>query len=464
MRSIQLYKKFLLFSFIIPCALTFAFSNEFSFMDAPREWTDHKGIKLTASWESVSQDGTVVWLGIKGKKPLRLPVSRLSTADQNFVSDSISRMKKSGHVWIDGVWMSPRSVREMNYVKKARSLVQEKSPQGLISFRAFQALSYGALCRMGEKSPSGNVFYTGSLFYWNIGQKNLVADGEIHKDKRLYWAGTYKYETVKGDVKTVLWYVDDFDRAVYLVRGKFGFFDKGDSRFGDFDDSNVPPSTSGSPIEKPKDDAIVSVYGSGFFISTNGFLVTNHHVVDGGKRFSILSDCGEFSAKLIAKDPNTDLAVLKVDGLFTPLSLSSDKNARLGQDIFVMGFPRPSDQGFSPKVTKGVISSLKGLQDDPTRYQIDASIQPGNSGGPVCDANGNLIAVAVSSLSAKYFLKHDGSLPQNVNYAIKKSYLLAFIDSIPELAKCHRTAPADFSRFEDAVAFVQKCVVLIKVY
>ncbi len=460
-----LYKKFLLFLFIIPCACAFAFSNEFSCMDAPREWTDHKGIKLTASWEHVSQDGTVVWLGIKGKKTLKLPVSRLSATDQLFVSSYIARLKSLGYVWNDGVWMSPSLVREINYVKRARSLVQEKSPRDLISFRVVQALSYGALCRIGEKSAySDTIFYSGPLFYWNVGQKNLVANEEIYKNKQLYWAGTYQYETVKGTVNTVLWYVDDFNRAVYLVRGKFGFFDKGDSRFVDFDDSNAPPSTSGSPAEKPKDDAVVSAYGSGFFISTNGFLVTNHHVVDGGKRFSILSDCGEFSAKLIAKDPNTDLAVLKVDGSFTALSLSSDKNARLGQDIFVMGFPRPSDQGFAPKVTKGVISSLKGLQDNPTRYQIDASIQPGNSGGPVCDAHGNLVAVAVSSLSAKYFLKHEGSLPQNVNYAIKKSYLLAFLDSIPELANCHRIARADFSRFEDAVAFVQKCVVLIKVY
>ena len=104
------------------------------------------------------------------------------------------------------------------------------------------------------------------------------------------------------------------------------------------------------------------------------------------------------------------------------------------------------------------------MKDNPTRYQIDASIQPGNSGGPVCDVHGNLVAVAVSSLSAKHFLEHDGALPQNVNYAIKKSYLLAFLDSIPELAKCHRTAPVDFSQFEDAVVYVQKCVVLIKVY
>ena len=444
---------------------TSALSNEFSTMDGPREWTDLRGNKLTASWETVSKDGTIVWLKEDGKKPMKLPVSRLSSADQKFISDAINLMKNSGHLWIDGVWMAPLSIREMNYVKKARSLVHEKSPRDLISFRVFQVISYGALCETGKKlSHSDTVLYSGPLFYWNVGENNMVASEETYRDKRFYWAGTFQYEMKKGGINTVLWYVENFDRAVYLVRGKFGLFDKGDKRFADFDKSgNIPPSTSSSPL--PNNDVkTVSAYGSGFFISTNGFIITNHHVVDGGKQFSILCDHGEFPAKLIAKDANSDLAVLKTEGIFSALPLSSDKTARLGQDIFVMGFPRPDDQGFSPKVTKGVISSLKGLNDNPTRYQIDASIQPGNSGGPVCDSSGNLVAVTVSSLNAKFFLNHDGTVPQNVNYAIKKSYLLAFLDSIPECSMRGFTTATTYSTFEDAVSFVQKCVVLIKVY
>ncbi len=94
--------------------------------------------------------------------------------------------------------------------------------------------------------------------------------------------------------------------------------------------------------------------------------------------------------------------------------------ANLGATIFTIGFPRPSLQGFSPKVTKGVISGLNGIKDDISQYQIDAAVQPGNSGGPLADENGNIVGVIVGKLNDSYLIKNHGSIAQNVNYAIKK--------------------------------------------
>ena len=440
--------------------------NEFALMSSSHMWHDRHGNKLEASWDSVSEDGHFIWLTEKkpSSRSFMVAVSMLSKTDVDFVNNLIEDCKKYGAKWIDGVWMAPETVRDMNYTKHARSLVNKNSPKELISYRVRQVIDCGALCVIGkELKYSHDYIYDGPWFYWNVGRNNMIASDEEHKNRKFFWAGTYTYTTVKGSKNTVLCYVEDFDTAVYLVRGNLGLFDKGDSRFSKFDSSpSVPPIKQPTPSPVSSDNLLC--YGSGFFVSPDGYIVTNHHVVDGGSRFVVLNESKELIAKLVAKDIHTDLALLKVEGRFDSISCASLHPVRLGQDIFVMGFPRPSEQGFSPKITKGVISSLNGFNDDATRYQIDASIQPGNSGGPVCTADGRLVAVVVSSLKDKYFLDKDGAVPQNVNYAIKGIYLKAFLDTIPAVSKMPSFDTVKSDRFEDAVDFVRKRIVLIKVY
>ena len=433
--------------------------------DKYRTWTDFRGNTIKAQWKSVSQDGNSVWLLQDGKKkPVCLLVSSLSADDQKYISDTLRISRKLGYQWIDGVYMSTNEIREMNFIKKARSIIYEKSPKDRISFRVFQVIKYGALCTIGEKREYG-YSYIGPQFFWNIGHDGMVANGETYENKRLYWAGTLTYDTVKGNSNTILRYVEDLSRAIYFVRGQLGLFIKDDSRFSVFDEPATPPNNSFTPSStNHQSTSGVTFYGTGFFISTNGYIVTNHHVVRDKTHFSIKSSSGIFNAKRVANDTRIDLAVLKVDGHFSALPFARQNIAKLGQDIFVMGFPLHRSQGFSPKVTKGVISSLNGLRDDPIAYQIDASIQPGNSGGPVCDSHGNLLAVVVSSLDDKYVFQHHGTIPQNVNYAIKKSYLSAFLSSIPDCATLPSIESQDFDSFEDAVKFVQQCIVLITAY
>ena len=104
-----------------------------------------------------------------------------------------------------------------------------------------------------------------------------------------------------------------------------------------------------------------------------------------------------------------------------------DRDAEIGEDVFAYGFPNPEYQGIELKITKGIISSSKGYQDDETRYQIDAAIQPGNSGGPLCDKAGRLVGVVVSALDQIAVAERTGTIPQNVNYAIKASEVLAVL-------------------------------------
>ena len=121
----------------------------------------------------------------------------------------------------------------------------------------------------------------------------------------------------------------------------------------------------------------------------------------------------------------------------------------------MLGYPKIGIQGNSIKLTKGSISSLSGVQDDPSKFQISAPIQPGNSGGPLLDSDGNAIGVIVSQIRGL----------QNVNYAIKGSVVLTFMESVPEvLSKLKGATPSDSKNIEDIIENVKKSVVPILIY
>ena len=217
--------------------------------------------------------------------------------------------------------------------------------------------------------------------------------------------------------------------------------------------------------DKPKALGPIAGSGTGFFITADGYLLTNHHVVEGARDISIKTEKGILRAKVVKVDKKNDLAVLKVEGKFAALPLLSSRKVGLGEKVFTVGFPRPKVQGFSPKITDGIISSLAGIQDDPRDFQISVPVQPGNSGGPLVDQYGNVVGVVVSRLSALKLLRETGALPQNVNYAVKGSYATAFLEALPNVAnKLKEPNPSTKPRkFPDVVREVQAATVLILV-
>ena len=138
----------------------------------------------------------------------------------------------------------------------------------------------------------------------------------------------------------------------------------------------------------------------------------------------------------------------------------------MGADVFTVGYPRIDVQGLSPKLTKGAINSLAGVRDDPRHFQVSVPIQPGNSGGPLVDKNGNVVGVIVSSLNAGLILKKEGRLPQSVNYAVKGSFASSFLESIPNLARRLKApnAAGRAGKFTDLVGRVEAATVLIAVF
>lgn len=187
---------------------------------------------------------------------------------------------------------------------------------------------------------------------------------------------------------------------------------------------------SGAPRKEDRKGRVVT--GSGLVFTPEGHVFTNHHVIENGKSFEVYvpSLKKKLPAKLIVSDAANDLAVLQVESWKSephspalPPPIASSTKAKIGDKIFAIGFPLPDALGTEAKYTSGDVSSLSGIGDDKRVIQISAPIQPGNSGGPLALADGRIVGVVVATLNYRLTLKESGSLPQNVNFAVKSDYL-----------------------------------------
>jgi len=201
--------------------------------------------------------------------------------------------------------------------------------------------------------------------------------------------------------------------------------------------------------------------GTGFFVTEDGYLITNFHVVSGATSCMVKTRVGKFPARVVKSDEKNDLALLKVIGTFPALPVGNSKEAKLGDPVFTIGFPNLDVQGVEPKLTRGDINSMAGIKDDPRHFQISVPVQPGNSGGPLVDASGNVVGVVTMRLGDWRTLKLTGALPQNVNYAVKSSHVRDLVDAVPEAAKKLKVTRGDVrptgevaKQVEDAVAIV----------
>ena len=171
--------------------------------------------------------------------------------------------------------------------------------------------------------------------------------------------------------------------------------------------------------------------GTGFVISEFSHVVTNEHVVRSCRTINIMTSEGTKEASLLASDKNNDLAVLIIPNhswqKFAKLRPGYD--VKVGEDITVVGYPLGDILGSNVKATSGTISSTTGIGNDTGMYQISAPIQPGNSGGPLLDDSGNVIGVVTSKLNDLALVNLTGTVPQNVNFAIKNMTVFSFLSA-----------------------------------
>jgi S1-C subfamily serine protease len=188
----------------------------------------------------------------------------------------------------------------------------------------------------------------------------------------------------------------------------------------------------GMPADKSKTGP-TTYTGTGIIVSTSGHIVTNAHVVEGCSEVAVrqVGDVAQ-TAKTIVSDRVNDLAlikssiVLKEDELG---HLTAGRSARAGEKVAVYGFPLAGALSSTGNIVEGNITSAAGLGDDINHFQISAPIQPGNSGGPLLDFGGGVIGVVNAKMDDLAVANAIGTLPQNVNFAIKKSVLANFLET-----------------------------------
>ena len=175
-------------------------------------------------------------------------------------------------------------------------------------------------------------------------------------------------------------------------------------------------------IEGNDNDLVPAASGSGFYITSSGYIVTNNHVIEGCRKVSLTHNGKEINANVIATDPKNDLAILKSNIRPNRFYKINNDDPRLLEDVIIAGYPLGKRVSSAIKTSKGSITSLAGYGDNYSNFQTDAALNQGNSGGPILNKSGNVVGVAVANYG-----KQAGV--ESFNFGIKASTVKTFINS-----------------------------------
>lgn len=341
----------------------------------------------------------------------------------------------------------------------------------VVNFAVERRTAYGDIIPLVKSGDAciKNQDYWGAIEYYSRAiNQGYEAFDIYYKRASAYYAIEF-YANAIDDFSSALSYAESAD--VYLYRGlaklkrndftgiddlkKGGPRGQALAREFEVDGTNIPGGTIPSSKYKAS--------GTGFFIDTRGYIATNYHVIDGAQGIDVLvTNNGRtttYSARSVVSDKSNDLAILRIDdtsfSMLSPIPyMISSGTKDVGTNVFAMGYPELSHLGEEIKVTDGIISSKTGYQGDITTYQISAPIQPGNSGGPLFDNNGNVVGITNAGVQSL----------QNVGYAIKVSYLQNLIEASPEGINLPSNSQISSLSFTEKVKKISPYVVIIKIY
>ncbi|MGY8676718.1 trypsin-like peptidase domain-containing protein [Bradyrhizobium sp. UFLA05-153] len=207
------------------------------------------------------------------------------------------------------------------------------------------------------------------------------------------------------------------------------------SKAGDFTKVAAKPAAGEKPAAPPaaKPGKTGTYSGTGFVVSASGHIVTNNHVIDGcvGDIKGNLTGEATMVLRVVSRDAINDLALLQAPATatFKDFARIRDRSIRSGDSVVAIGFPYHGLLTSDFTVTTGIVSSLSGILNDTRHLQISAAVQPGNSGGPLFDTSGQLVGVVVAKLDARTVIKATGTIPENINFAIKTGAVRDFLDN-----------------------------------
>jgi hypothetical protein len=224
--------------------------------------------------------------------------------------------------------------------------------------------------------------------------------------------------------------------------------------------STLKIKTRSAPPEMTLEGATV---GTGW-PTADGYVVTSNHVVAGCQNVVVISTLGEeLPARLALRDQVKDIAILEVsDPLKLPPALPlAKKKARLGTAVFTIGFPRVDYMGRSPKLFTGVISSVNGLHDDPASYHTTVPVQPGNSGGPLLNMNGEVVGLVTSMLGLRD--KEDGDIRMlpNASCALKIASVEKLFPLLPKRDPAIEILPRNAGSLETLAERIEGSILLV---
>jgi len=190
------------------------------------------------------------------------------------------------------------------------------------------------------------------------------------------------------------------------------------------------------------DSSLITIgSGSGFYINNKGYALTNNHVIDICAQSVAVIDGKETLFRVIATDKTNDVAVLKTDYKSRNYIKINEDGAKLGENVIAVGYPLAGRLSDSVKITRGIVRSLSGLDNNIGQIQIDAALQPGNSGGPVLNESGDLVGIASAGLNKLLMAKEAKYIPENVNFAVASPIVVNILKS----KKVKYTTPSMFS-------------------
>lgn len=167
------------------------------------------------------------------------------------------------------------------------------------------------------------------------------------------------------------------------------------------------------------------VTGSGFVVGS-GYVLTCHHVIGDAREVQVVSGARSYAAAVVAADPANDLVLLKTDAtLFRPLAIGDSHATKRQEDVWAIGFPLGAHLGSEVTTTKGAITAIRARDGDRRAFQIDASISPGNSGGPLVNNRGEVIGVVNAKI-----ISQDSSVA-NIGFAVPIHYALPLLRHVP---------------------------------